>query len=292
MYNTTFKTLNLGKSRPERHMDELVDRIQRPIRHRYVIAVMSGSSAGKTTMTAALGEIFKLHRTAPVLAIDAAPGFGPLAARIVDNPPGDIRALLKENDVQGYSDVRQYLGYHKSTGLEVLANNRESTPPRTVTAPMFDAAMDLLSRSGHEILLVDCGDDPEHPVMQAVLRSAHMLVLVSRLTPDAAVPVERTVEWLKAAGHHQLVSRMMVILNDTFGHGSGEARSVLRERFEKLDAAVEDVPFDRFLARGGIIDVRNELEKETRLRLHEVAARLADFYLHESDRARSPRTGR
>lgn len=292
VYKSSFSTLNLGKSRPERDMDGLIERIQRPIRHRYVIAVMSGASAGKTTLTAALGQTFKLHRTAPVLAIDAAPGFGPLAARIAENPPGDIVALLKESDVQGYSDVRQYLGYHKPTGLEVLAGHRGSTSPRTVTAPMFDAVMDLLTRSGHEILLVDCGDDPEHPVMPAVLNNAHMLVLVSGLTADAAVPVERTVDWLKAAGFHRLVSRLMIILNDRSGQPNGEARAVLRERFEKLDAVVEDMPFDRFLARGGIIDVRNELDKDTRLRLHQIAALLADLYVHEADRSRAPRTGR
>ena len=160
----------MGKSRAERHMDELIERIKRPIRHRYVIAVMSGASAGKTALTAALGQTFKLHRNAHVLVIDAAPGFGPLAARITDSPPGDIVALLRESDVQGYSDVREYLGTHESTGLEVVASNRASAPKRTITAEMFEAVMDLLSRSGHEVVLVDCGDDPEHPIMAGVLR--------------------------------------------------------------------------------------------------------------------------
>jgi MinD-like ATPase involved in chromosome partitioning or flagellar assembly len=286
IYYSTFKGLNLGKSRAERHMDELIDRIKRPIRHRYVIAVMSGGSAGKTTITAALGQTFKIHRTAPAVAIDAAPGFGPLAERIAANPPGDVVALLKETDVQGYSDVRQYLGANRETGLEVLAGQRTSAPGRTMGTASFDAVMDLLGRSGHEVVLVDCGDDPEHPIMKGVLAAANMLVLVSGLTPDAAVPVTRTIEWLKAAGYHQLVSRAMVILNDYRGGASSEARRLLRERFEKI-AAVEDLEFDSFLAKGGIIDVKNELDKATRLRLHEIAARLADFYIHDADRVQT-----
>jgi MinD-like ATPase involved in chromosome partitioning or flagellar assembly len=283
VYYGTFTWVNLGKSRPERHMDELVDRIKRPIRHRYVIAVMSGGSAGKTTVAAALGETFRIHRTAPVLAIDAAPGFGPLAGRIAANLPGDVPALLNETEIQGYSDVRQYLGANKETGLEVLAGDRSSAPNRTIDSGMFDAVMGMLTRTGHEIVLVDCGDDPEHPVMKAVLNYTNMLVLVSGLTPDSAVPVTRTIEWLKAAGYHQLVSRAMVILNDYRGGASKEARRVLRERFEKV-AAVEELPFDPFLAKGAIIDVRHELGKATRLRLHEIAARLADFYIPDADR--------
>ena len=81
-----------------------------------------------------------------------------------------------------------------------------------------------------------------------------------------------------------------MILNDYRGGASSEASRVLKERFEKI-AAVEELPFDRFVARGGIVDVKNEIEKATRLRLHEIAARLADFYLHDTDRSRT-RVGR
>lgn len=284
VYHATLKTVNLGRSRAERHMDELIDRIQRPIRHRYVIAVMSGAGAGKTTLAAAVGETLRMHRTSPIVAVDAAPGFGSLAGRIDPEPPGDIGALLNESDVQGYSDVRQYLGWHRPSGLEVLAGHRSSSPQRTVTAAMFDAVMALLDRSGHEVVVVDCGDDPEHPVMDGVLRHADMLVLVSGLTPDSAMSVNRTVDWLKAAGYHQLVSRSMIILNDRGAEASREAHRVLKEKFASI-AAVEEFPHDPFLAKGGIVDVKHEVAKDTSLRLHEIAARLMDFYLHNVGRS-------
>jgi hypothetical protein len=38
------------------------------------------------------------------------------------------------------------------------------------------------------------------------------------------------------------------------------------------------------LARGGIIDIDNELHKRSRLRLYEIAAAIADKYVPEADR--------
>lgn len=271
-------------------MDELKQRIKRHIRRQYVIVVLSGAGAGKTTMTAAIGQAFKACRPDYVIAVDAVPGFGALAGRIDENPPGDYAALLKESDVQGYRDVREYLGQDKSVGLDVLAGDRASDRPRPLTLSMYDGVLNMLRRS-HNVIIVDCGDDLEHPVMPAVLRSANMLVLVSGLTADTSVPVGRSINWLKAAGYHRLVSRSMVILNDNRGNGTTESRRVLAERFARAGAIVEGMPYDPFLSKGGIVDINNELKKTTRLRLYEITAKLADYYMPDADRPARPTRG-
>ena len=51
-------------------------------------------------------------------------------------------------------------------------------------------------------------------------------------------------------------------------------------------ATVEFMPYDLHLAKGGIIDVQNELNKKTRLRLFEITAALADKYIPDADRPR------
>ncbi len=283
LYRLTFKTLNLGESPGERHYRELRERIRRHIRKQYVIGVVSGKGGvGKTTMTASLGAVFRECRPENVVAIDAAPGFGTLAGRIDETPPGDYSAVLNDTDVQGYADIREHLGQN-AVGLDVLAGNRASDQPRPLVPSMFTGVLSRLRRT-HNVILVDTADDLEHPVMKAVFDACDTLVFVSGLTADTSLPVTRGIDLLRSLGYHELVSRSLVILNDSRNRYDEDARKYLVERFSQSGATVEFMPYDPHFAKGGIIDVQNELDKKTRLRLFEIAAVLADKYTPDADR--------
>lgn len=285
VYTVSFKTVNPGESPAERHYRELRDRIRRHIRKQYVVAVVSGKGGvGKTTVTACLGGVFRECRSDNVVAIDAAPGFGTLAGRIDEAPPGDYAAVLNDSDVQGYADIREYLGQN-AVGLDVLAGNRTSDEPRPLVPAMFTGVLSRLRRT-HNVILVDTSDDLEHPVMDAVLGSCDTLVFVSGLTADTSLPVTRAIDLLRSMGHHELVARSMVILNDSRDGYEEDVRSYLSERFSQSGATVEFMPYDPHLAAGGIIDTQNELRKKTRLRLFEIAAAVADKYVPDTDRPR------
>lgn len=285
VYTVSFKTFNPGESPAERHYRELRERIRRHIRKQYVIAVVSGKGGvGKTTLTACLGGVFRECRSDNVVAIDAAPGFGTLAGRIDEAPPGDYAAVLNDSDVQGYADIREYLGQN-AVGLDVLAGNRTSDEPRPLVPAMFTGVLSRLRRT-HNVILVDTSDDLEHPVMDAVLDSCDTLVFVSGLTADTSLPVTRAIDLLRSMGHHELVARSMVILNDSRNGYEEDVRSYLSERFAQSGAAVEFMPYDPHLAAGGIIDTQNELGKKTRLRLFEIAAAVADKYFPDADKPR------
>ncbi len=285
VYTCSFKTINPGESPAERHYRELRDRIRRHIRKQYVIALVSGKGGvGKTTMTACLGGVFRECRPENVVAIDAAPGFGTLAGRIDEAPPGDYSAVLNDTDVQGYADIREHLGQN-NIGLDVLAGNRVSDQPRPLVPAMFTGVLARLRRT-HNVILVDTSDDLEHPVMKAVLDSSDALVFVSGLTADTSLPVTRAIDLLRSMGYHELVSRSMVVLNDSRNGYDKDARDYLTERFTQSGASVEFMPYDPHLAKGGIIDTRDELHKKTRLRLFEIAAAIADKYIPDADRLR------
>ena len=285
VYNVTAKTVNPGESPAERHHRELRERIRRHIRKQYVIAFVSGKGGvGKTTMTACVGGIFRESRPENVVAIDAAPGFGTLAGRIDEAPPGDYAAVLNDTDVQGYADIREHLGQN-TIGLDVLAGNRASDQPRPLAPAMFSGVLSRLRRT-HNVILVDTSDDLEHPVMKAVLDSCDTLVFVSGLTADTSLPVTRAIDLLRSMGYHELVSRSMVILNDSRNGYQKDARDYLTEKFGQSGAAVEFMPYDPHLAKGGIIDTANELQKNTRSRLFEITAALADKYVPDADRSR------
>src|ERR1700753_1879767 len=185
VYSASFQTINLGESPAERHYRELQERIRRHIRKQYVIGVVSGKGGvGKTTMTACIGAVFRacLHGTGG--AVDAAPGFGTLAGRIDEAPPGDYAAVLNDTDVQGYADIREHLGQN-SVGLDVLAGNRASDQPRPLVPSMFTGVLSRLRRT-HNVIVVDTSDDLEHPVMKAVFDACDTLVFVSGLTADTS----------------------------------------------------------------------------------------------------------
>jgi MinD-like ATPase involved in chromosome partitioning or flagellar assembly len=283
VYAASFRRVNLGESPAERHYRELRERIRRHIRKQFVIGVVSGKGGvGKTTMTACIGAVFRECRPENVVAIDAAPGFGTLCGRIDEAPPGDYAAVLNDTDVQGYADIREHLGQN-SVGLDVLAGNRASDQPRPLVPSMFTGVLSRLRRT-HTVLVVDTSDDLEHPVMKAVFDACDTLVFVSGLTADTSLPVTRAIDLLRSMGYHELVSRSMVILNDSRDKYDAAAREYLAERFAQSGATVEFMPFDPHLARGGIIDVQYELHRKSRLRLFEITAALADKYVPDADR--------
>lgn len=285
LYRASFNSVNLGESPTERHYRELRERIRRHIRKQYVIGVISGKGGvGKTTMTACIGGVFRECRPENVVAVDAAPGFGTLAGRIDESPPGDYAAVLNDTDVQGYADIREHLGQN-SIGLDVLAGNRASDQPRPLVPSMFTGVLSRLRRT-HTVIVVDTSDDLEHPVMKAVLEACDMLVFVSGLTADTSLPVTRAIDLLRSMGHHEAVSRSTVVLNDSRDKYDQESRAYLTERFEQTGATVEFMPYDPYLAKGGIVDTQHELKKKTRLRLFEITAGLADKYVPDSDRPR------
>lgn len=285
IYGASLRTINPGESPAERHYRELRGRIRRHIRKQYVIGVVSGKGGvGKTTMTACIGAVFRECRPENVVAIDAAPGFGTLAGRIDESPPGDYSAVLGDTDVQGYADIREHLGQN-NIGLDVLAGNRVSDQPRPLAPAMFTGVLSRLRRT-HTVIVVDTSDDLEHPVMKAVLDSCDTLVFVSGLTADTSLPVTRAIDLLRSMGYHELVSRSLVILNDSRNKYEPDARMYLTERFGQSGAMVEFMPYDPYLAKGGIIDTKHELKKKTRLRLFEITAALADKYIPDADRPR------
>lgn len=285
VYNATFHGINLGESPAERHYRELQTRIRRHIRKQYVIGVVSGKGGvGKTTLTACIGAVFRECRPENVVAIDAAPGFGTLSGRIDEAPPGDYTAVLNDTDVQGYADIREHLGQN-SIGLDVLAGNRASDQPRPLVPSMFTGVLSRLRRS-HTVIVVDTSDDLEHPVMKAVFDACDTLVFVSGLTADTSLPVTRSIDLLRSMGYHELVSRSMVILNDSRDEYDSDARTYLTERFAQSGATVEFMPYDPHLAKGGIIDTQHEVKKKARLRLFEITAELADKYIPDADRPR------
>lgn len=281
-YVASFRHFNPGESRIERHYRDLRDQIVRHTRSRFVIGVVSGKGGvGKTTMTACIGAAFRESRSEHVVAIDAAPGFGTLAARIDAAPPDGYTEILNKVAVHGYTDIREHLG-ENSIGLEVLAGNPTSDQPRPLVPMMLSGVLSSLGRT-HQVIVIDTADNLEHPVMRAVFDACDSLVFVSGLTRDTSLPVARSIDLLRSMGYQGLVSRSMVILNDSRNHYNPDTRRYLTDLFTESEMNVEFMPYDPHLARGAIIDIQHRLRKKNRLRLFEITASLATQHHGRAD---------
>ena len=158
-----------------------------------------------------------------------------------------------------------------------------SDEPRPLVPAMFSGVLARLRRT-HTVMIVDTSSDLEHEVMQSILENTDTLVFVSGITADRSKPVLRAIDYLRSQGYHELVSRSTVIINHTDHTTDDGALAYLTERFTKVGAIVEVMPFDPHLAKGGIIDTVHELRKKSRLRLLEIAAGLADKYIPTAER--------
>jgi MinD-like ATPase involved in chromosome partitioning or flagellar assembly len=251
-----------------------------------VITLVSGKGGtGVSTMAACIGGVFRECRPENVIAIDAVPGFGTLADRIDESPPGDYGAIINDNDVQGYADIKEHLGQN-TVGLDVLAGNRTSDQPRPLVPAMFTGVLARLRRT-HNVMVIDTAPDLEHPVMKPVLENTDTLVFVSGITADQSRPVLRAIDFLSSQGYHELVSHSTVIINHADAATDKDALAYLTERFTKVGAIVEVMPYDPHLAKGGIIDTVHELKKKSRLRLFEITAGLADKYVPDAGAERA-----
>ena len=284
LYGASFRKINPGESPAERHYRDVRNRIKRHIRRHYVVTFVSGKGGvGVTTMAACIGGVFRECRPQNVIVIDAVPGFGTLADRIDESPPGDYSAIISDTDVQGYADIREHLGQN-AVGLDVVAGNRTSDQPRPLVPAMFSGVLSRLRRT-HTVMIIDTSPDLEHEVMQPILENTDTLVFVAGITADRSRPVLRAIDYLRSQGHHELVSRSTVIINHSDHVTDDDALAYLTERFTKVGAVVEVMPFDPHLAKGGIIDTVHEMRKKSRLRLFEITAGLADKYIPSAERA-------
>ncbi len=283
VYAASFHGINAGESPLEQHFRALRDQIGQRMHKNLVIGVVSGKGGvGKTTMTTCIGGIFRECRSDNVVAIDATPGFGTLADRIDTRSPDGYTEIITKIDVRGYTDIREHLG-HNNIGLDVLSGNRTSDQPRPLFPSMLNEAVARLRRT-HQVVLIDTSDNLEHAVMKAVFNTCDALIFVSGLTGDTALPVARSIDLLRAMDYDDLLARSMVILNNSRNHATPNARRYLTDLFTEAEIHAEYMPYDSHLAQGGIIDTQNGLRPQSRLRLFEIAAMLADQHVRKADR--------
>jgi len=279
--------VNPGESRDDVRRRHLVERVNQPIRGDYKIAVLSlKGGVGKTTTTVSLGSTFAALRGDHVVAIDANPDLGTLAARIPSQTPATVRDLLHDQQrIHRYSDVRAFTSQAPSR-LEVLASERDPHKAEAFSETDYREAVAILDNF-YNLILTDCGTGLTHSAMRGVLDTADALVLVSSPALDGAQSADATLNWLTAQGYAHLVERTVVVISSARPGSSGININELVEHFASEVRAVTVIPFDTHLAEGSEIDL-DRMSPTTRDAFVELAALVAEDFPDAAGRHHGP----
>ena len=286
LYVVSGKLINPGRSPDERYQDELVAKCRTLLRGKYKIGVLGKGGVGKSTMAAGVGSIFaELRQDDRVVAIDADTGFGKLASRIDPAASGSYWELAADGELFTFSDIRSRVGNNKS-GLFVLPGEAATARRRILDADIYRKASTKLDQH-FTLSVVDCGSTPDSPVTREVLADVDGLIVVSSTWYDGAAAAGQTLEWLANSDHTGLLDRTVVVINDSDGRAPKPYRALMVERcFGGRGHKVIEMPFDKHLRPGGVIDVREELNRLTRRRLMELAAACAEHFAATAERPR------
>lgn len=261
----------------EQRIEERRERIRRRLVNTYRIAVISvKGGVGRTTTTAALGSTFAHLRPDRVVAVDASPHFGDLAARTRRHMYGlTLRDLAQVDRHASFSAVQAYLSIN-SADLATAAAPWSTETSQALTAPEYLAATEVLSRH-FSLLLIDCHTDVLDATTRTVLQHCDAAVVVTPATVSGLTGAAATLNWLGAHGYEQLVRHALVAVTHQHPGKPAIAVDTITELFSAAGRPSVILPFDPHLAEGGEIDLRR-LREETRIALEDVAAALADEF--------------
>jgi MinD-like ATPase involved in chromosome partitioning or flagellar assembly len=288
VYYGSFKLINLGQSPDERYQAELEAKVRSLLRGKYKIAVLGKGGVGKTTVAAGVGSMFaELRQDDRVVAVDADTAFGKLASRIDPSTSNSYWELAADRQLDSFSDIRSRVGSNKS-GLFVLAGESATARRRMLDPQIYREAVAQLDRY-FTLSIVDCGSTMDAPVTREVLRDVDALIVVSSPWFDGASAAGQTLELLANNGLTALLNRTVVVINDSDGQSDKRDRAMLAERFGGRGQKVIEIPFDPHLRPGGVIDIKEEVQRLTRRRLLELAAACAEHFAATADRPRRQR---
>ncbi|ALG14566.1 chromosome partitioning protein [Kibdelosporangium phytohabitans] len=244
--------------------------VQAPVTTGRRVAVTSArGGAGKTAVSALVGSVFAARRADPVVAVDAAPETGSLAWRLGTQPRGTLAELaqgLMAASSRNLADVARLLPRTPS-GLWVVPGG--SAGQRTIARDVTRALSRLFA-----VAVLDCGTGMQLPETTEVLADAHAVLVVTPATPDG---VSSTVSALSGVQPGAL-QRVVIALNATDPHGHATLKSgPAREAFQRMGVPVVELPYDRHVAAGAVIDP-GKIAETTFV----AAANLAAWALHRA----------
>ena len=286
LYRVTGGHVNPGQSVKEKRRAELERRARTLLRGNYRIGVLAKGGVGKTTIAVCVGSTFaQLRDEDRVVAVDADTGFGELGSRVDPRAVDSYWELVTDQHLHTFADVRSRVGAN-TAGLFVLPGDPDLRHPLDVA--LYHEAVSRLDRH-FAITIVDCSATADTPVTRAVAPDLDAAIVVTTPWAEGASTAHQSLNWLAEYGTPDLLRRTIVIVNDSDGNADQKMRAAIADSFTGRGIPVFEVPFDRRLRPGGVIDITRGMSGHTRQRFLEIAAALASNFGDNTHRHREPR---
>lgn len=277
LYKST--RINLGPGKDERYEISLKERVMRPVRTAFPLAVINlKGGVGKTVTTKALGSVLAHVRNDRVVAVDLDNDSGNLVERQGRETPLNILDLVSDEGVRRYHDVRSHTSIDTFSQLEVLAQPDFARTDRTVEIEDFDKTMQVLEEH-YGVVLFDCGTALKSELTAGVLNESRALVIVTSAAIDALEETDQTLEWLRHNGYQKLLENVVLVINHNEPNKPNVVVPKVIEQFSRKIPLerIFVVPFGRHVREGREINLKL-LPKKMRRRYLEIGAALSDMF--------------
>lgn len=266
----------LKPSKKEKKRREVYGRIRAPKDTMYAIAVLTlKGGAGKTTVTATLGQVFSSIRADGVIAVDADPDAGdlPLRTAVHQNGLSMMEMLDTEpDDLRQHDQVQRFLSTTE-TDLHVLANGWRPDGERVLVPEDVRDVYEIASHY-YSMLLWDGDKALNSHVVREMLDKSNALVLLVEASNPGAIKASLAIDWLRNHGYEGLLARTVLVVNETTANTRLDLKA-LTTVLSRQQLKLHHIPFDHHLDEGLFIDL-DKLKKKTRRAFEDLAAMLAD----------------
>jgi MinD-like ATPase involved in chromosome partitioning or flagellar assembly len=248
-----------------------------PMSRPNTIAVISPKGGvGKTTISFVLGNLLASDLHLRVVALDANPDFGTLAALTPDGfrSTRSLADLLADSaHMESPAELHPYVSRLPS-GLHLLGAPAHAEVMAQMTPGLYARLLDFLERF-YEIVILDLGTGITDPLAQFAVERSDQTVVIT------------TPEWITAAGvlgalRYLQLKEGTLVLNQAPVSKSAGNRQVIEENFRRQAVATRaTIPYDqrlRTMLDTGTYELSG-LKLSTRVPVKELAAALTTNFV-------------
>ena len=251
VYGVTLTLVNIGDSKPVRARKQLEARIAGPVDDgaRFIPVISRKGGVGATTITALLGMALAEVREDRVLAVDAHPDRGTLAERVTEPSTASVRDVVQlARTIRSADDLDELVGHDRTT-LEVLASDSDPEQAQPFDEDAYNVVADVAQRF-YSVVLTDGASGVLEPVMQAALKRADGLVVVSGGSAEEARFASEIIDWLEANDLAELAAQAIVALNTATTGTVFDHLAQIEAHFQSRVRDVVRIPYDEELVAG------------------------------------------
>jgi MinD-like ATPase involved in chromosome partitioning or flagellar assembly len=282
VYGVTLSLVNIGDSRPVRARKRLEARIASPVDDaRFVPVISRKGGVGATTVTTLLGMALAEVRDDRVLAVDAHPDRGTLAERVSEPAAASVRDVVHlAPRIQDADDMHELVG-HDRTSLEVLASDADPAQGTPFDGDAYDVVAEVAERF-YSVVLTDGASGVLEPVMQAALKRADGVVVVSGGSAAEAHLASEVIDWLEANDLAGLAANAIVAINTATTGTVFDDLDQIEAHFQSRVRDVVRIPYDEELVAGTPVRF-GAVRPYTRESARDLAALVMDAVTAEPD---------